>query len=131
MSADDSSSEQSSRLVYFAAERTLTSWIRTALSLMTLGLVIDRFDLVLRQVVGAGNADVPVRGVWRWSGAIMIGLGIAMAVVSGLYYLRFAVRYRREGTTEVGRSLVVGASFTLVLGVAGLVILGLLTNTLG
>lgn len=62
MPADDSSSEQSRRLVYFAAERTLTSWIRTALSLMTLGLVIDRFDLVLRQVVGAG-ADLPVRGV--------------------------------------------------------------------
>lgn len=61
----------------------------------------------------------------------MIGLGIVMAVVSGLYYLRFAVRYRRNGSTEVGRSLVVGASFTFVLGVAGLVILGVLTKTLG
>ena len=38
------------RLVYFAAERTLMSWIRAALGLMALGFVIDRFGLVLRQV---------------------------------------------------------------------------------
>lgn len=50
MASDETSIELSRRLVYHAAERTLTSWIRTALSLMTLGFVVDRFDLVLRQV---------------------------------------------------------------------------------
>ena len=33
------------RLVYFAAERTLLSWVRVALGLMAFGFVVDRFEL--------------------------------------------------------------------------------------
>ena len=39
------------RLVYFAAERTFMAWIRVALALMALGFVIDRFGLVVRQLM--------------------------------------------------------------------------------
>lgn len=45
----ESSGERSRRLVYFAVERTLASWIRTALSLMVRDFVADRFDLVMRR----------------------------------------------------------------------------------
>lgn len=119
-----SSEEQSRRLVYFAAERTLTSWIRTALSLMTLGFVIDRFDLVVRRVLGAKvDATESSRELWRWGGSILIGLGVLMAVMAGIYYLRFARHYRRDGGTEMGHSLLVGALFTFALGGCGVVLL--------
>ena len=130
MEPDANPEENSRRLVYFAAERTLTSWIRTALSLMTLGFVIDNFDLVLRRALGAG-IRLGQQRLWRWTGATMVAAGIAMAVVSGLYYLRFAVRYRRTGSTAVGRSLTVGAICTLGLGAIGLVLLITLIYTLG
>ena len=47
MNDERSPIELSRRLVYLAAERTLTSWIRAELLLMALGFVIFRFELVL------------------------------------------------------------------------------------
>ena len=37
--------------VYFAAERTLLAWQRTAIALVGLGFVVERFGLFLRMVV--------------------------------------------------------------------------------
>ena len=55
MDGEQNPVELARRLVYFAAERTLTSWVRTALSLMALGFVIDRFGLIL-DMLHAGPA---------------------------------------------------------------------------
>lgn len=120
----DSSEEQSRRLVYFAAERTLSSWVRTALSLMALGFVIDRFSLVVYKVLGGkAAAHVDSQELWHWGGSTLIALGVLMAVVAGIHHLRFARRYRRDGSTEVGSSLVVAALFTLALGACGVALL--------
>jgi len=51
MTEQPDTQETGRRLVYFAAERTLMAWIRTALGLMALGFVIDRFGLVLRMTL--------------------------------------------------------------------------------
>ena len=127
----DDPEELSRRLVYLAAERTLTSWIRTALSLMALGFVVDRFDLVVRQMLDAPlRATLHAHAVWRWSGSVLIALGIVMAVASGVYYLRFALRYRRDGSTEMGHSMMVGALFTFVLGVGGVIMLLVIASAL-
>ena len=116
----ESSDEQSRRLVYLAAERTLTSWIRTALSLMVLGFVVDRFDVVLRQAFATKSIDgVSSHALWHWDGSILIALGVLMAVVAGINHLRFALRCRRNGSTEVGGSLEHGALFTFVLAACG------------
>ena len=119
-----SGDEQARRLVYFAAERTLTSWIRTALSLMALGFVIDQFELVAHQVLGGPSAArLDSQELWRWGGSTLIALGVLMAVVAGIYHLRFALHYHRDGSTEVGFSLKIGALFTLLLGVYGAALL--------
>lgn len=126
-SQPESSDEQSRRLVYLAAERTLSSWIRTALSLMVLGFVIDRFDVVLRHAFGGKSvAGLNSHQLWHWGGSILIALGVLMAVVAGIYHLRFALRYRRNGSTAVGGSLVVAALFTFVLGACGVAVLAVL-----
>ena len=36
--------------VLFAAERTLLAWNRTAISLITLGFVIERFGLLVKEL---------------------------------------------------------------------------------
>jgi putative membrane protein len=54
--------------VFFAAERTLLAWNRTALALMAFGFVIERFGL----------ADLAS----LWIGVAFILLGAAVSVVS-------------------------------------------------
>lgn len=131
MTCEQHSDDSSHRLVYLAAERTLSSWVRTALSLMALGFVIDRFDLVLRHVLkGPGLSGLHSHQLWTWSGAILIAMGILMLVVAGIRYLRFALRYRRDGSTGVGSSLVVGSVSSFVIAVAGLFMLFVLITTL-
>lgn len=128
---DDSSLEQSRRLVYLAAERTLAGWIRTALSLMALGFVIDRFDLILRNVTGVSTRSLSYsRLLSAWGGSVLVGMGVLMAVAAGIHYLHFARRFAHDRDTRVGHSLVVGAGFALLLGVFGLALLGVLVIVL-
>lgn len=129
MSNADDSYDDSRRLIYFAAERTLTSWMRTALSLMALGFVLDRFDLVLRQLLQtSARHAASSRLLWQWGGAIVIGLGALMTLASGAWYLRFALRYRREAGAGPAHSLIAGALFSLALGVGGVVLIGVLAT---
>ena len=120
--------ELSRRLVYLAAERTLTSWIRAALSAMALGFVIDRFGLVLQLLPAASaHAHTHPRAVWAWSGSILIGMGTAMAFGAGVRYLRFAIAYHRERITRVRHGIVIGTLVSMLLGVFGVALIFLLT----
>lgn len=110
--------ELSRRLVYLAAERTLTSWVRTALSLIALGFVIDRFGLVL-DMLHPGAATEGSRMLSSWAGSLLIGLGAVMALVAGIRYLRFATAYHREGRTGVRHGIYVGVAFSFVLALIG------------
>ena len=118
--------ELSRRLVYLAAERTLTSWLRTALSLIALGFVIDRFDLVL-EMLHKGAADAGSRTMSVWAGSLLIGLGATMALAAGTRYLRFAIAYHREGRTGVRHGIYLGAIFSFVLALIGIALVVLLS----
>jgi putative membrane protein len=119
--------ELSRRLVYLAAERTLTSWVRTALSLIALGFVIDRFGLVLELMhKGFATADPGSRMLSTWAGSLVIGLGAAMALVAGIRYLRFAIAYHLEGRSGVRHGIYVGAVFSFVLALIGIALIILL-----
>ncbi len=109
------------RLVYLAAERTLTSWVRTALSLMALGFVVDRFSLILEMLhTGAAAVHQDSRVLSTWAGPLLIGLGAAMAFAAGVRYLRFAIAFHREGYTGVRHGIYVGAVFSMVLALGGI-----------
>jgi inner membrane protein YidH len=123
--------ELSRRLVYLAAERTLTSWVRTALSLIALGFVIDRFDLVLQMLHGGGVAADPAsRAMSVWAGSLLIGLGAAMALAAGLRYLRFALAYHREGRTGVRHGIYAGVIFSFLLALIGFALIVVLAVVL-
>ncbi|HTN67135.1 MAG TPA: DUF202 domain-containing protein [Burkholderiaceae bacterium] len=76
--------------VFFAAERTLLAWQRTAIALIGLGFVIERFGLFLA-MISAGADVAPGHG--RASllfGVIFLLLGALVATVSALQFRRFA-----------------------------------------
>jgi putative membrane protein len=107
------------RLVYFAAERTLMAWIRVALALMALGFVIDRFGLVVRQLMPELEAHVTLPIFSFQVGIAFVILGILLNVAAGIRYLIFAIHYRREGRTEPGSGIFLGIFFMLFITIIG------------
>ncbi len=118
----------SRRLVYFAAERTLMAWIRTALGLMALGFVIDRFGLVLRQLGGQAARAAYPNAFSFWAGTLLVVIGALMAGVAAIRYGHFALVYRREQTTRPGHGLLLGVLFTVLVAGAGTVIAAFLVT---
>lgn len=74
--------------VFFAAERTLLAWLRTALAVMGFGFVVARFGLYMRMI-----ANVPIapdqRAASTALGVSLVLLGIAAAAVGGWQHWRF------------------------------------------
>jgi len=109
-------------LVYYAAERTLMSWIRTALGLMALGFVIDRFGLILRQSM----PEAVVRfypGLFSfWTGTVLVMLGTLMAMTAAVRYWRFSTTYNRTDSTYPRHGIFIGVLYTLILVVIGVTI---------
>jgi putative membrane protein len=117
----------SRRLVYFAAERTLSAWIRTALSLMALGFVIDRFGLILHMLPrDASRSQLYPRMLSTWGGSLLIAMGAIMALGAGARYLHFAIAFHRKGSTQVHHGIFVGAAFAVLLALFGVVLVVLL-----
>ncbi|MES2832368.1 MAG: DUF202 domain-containing protein [Pseudomonadota bacterium] len=83
--------------VLFAAERTLLAWQRTAIALIGLGFVIERFGLFLqlfsRQPVSGGRHDM---SMW---------VGVGMLIVAALISTVSAVQFRRFLLTLSGREI--------------------------
>lgn len=114
--------EQSSfTLVYYAAERTLMSWIRAALGMMALGFVIDRFGLVLRMFPGH-NDTLPSIEYSFWTGSVLVFGGAAMAFTAAIRYAWIERRYRREGCDAPGHGLPLGIFYTVLVGLVGVVL---------
>jgi inner membrane protein YidH len=110
------------RLVYFAAERTLMAWIRSALGLMALGFVIDRFGLFVRQLAPEVGTEMYPKAFSFWGGAMLVLLGAGMAGVAAVRYSLFAIHYRRRRSTETGHGLLLGVLFTVLIALFGVAI---------
>jgi putative membrane protein len=120
---DESSPETSGRrLVYFAAERTLMAWIRSALGLMALGFVIDRFGLIFRQTLPEAGPQLYPKAFSFWMGTLIVMLGVLMAMVAAVRYFRFARDYHRYGSTRPGHGIYAGVLFTVILALIGLLV---------
>lgn len=106
-------------LVYFAAERTLLSWIRASLSLMALGFVIDRFGVVVHQLTARASGFRYGSAFSFWSGGALVVAGSLMALVAAVRYSGLAMAYRREGIKGPGHGLLLGICFTAALAIFG------------
>lgn len=117
------------RMVYFAAERTLMAWVRTALGLMTLGFVIDRFGLVLSHIApdarAAGGEPNPF-SFWAGSGIVIVGA--VMVLVAAVRYWQFATAYQHDRNTRPGHGIRLGVIFTMIIALAGFVVAAFLLS---
>lgn len=114
--------ESASVMVYYAAERTLMSWVRAALGMMALGFVIDRFGLVLRMMPGGANLAHHPTTYSFWTGSVLVLGGSATAIVAAIRYAGLEKRYRREGCSAPGHGLPLGVFFTLFVAFIGIAI---------
>lgn len=75
--------------VYFAAERTLLAWQRTALTLITLGFVIERFGLFIR-FMNLGNQIQPIHLVIAgFVGLVLVLFGTVIALLTNIQHRQF------------------------------------------
>lgn len=78
-----------------SVERTMMSWIRTAVSLIGFGFAIVQFFERLRQLPGTSSpyfAEAP-----KYLGLSLIGCGIAALLIS-IWQYRWTVNYLRSGS---------------------------------
>jgi putative membrane protein len=78
-----------------ALERTMMSWLRTAVSLIGFGFAIVQFFERLQQMPGVVPAYHP--GAPRYMGLALISCGILALVISAWQY-RWTARYLRSGS---------------------------------
>ncbi|HEY3202393.1 MAG TPA: DUF202 domain-containing protein [Thermoanaerobaculia bacterium] len=72
---------------YLANERTFLAWIRTSIAVISLGFLVARFSLWLRELSGQmSRVPMPARGV-------SVPMGEAMMVFGGLLAVIAAWRY--------------------------------------
>ena len=67
--------------VFFAAERTLMAWTRTAIALMAFGFAIERFGLFLHMFLLSQGDDARRSGSF-WVGVSFILFGAVVAALS-------------------------------------------------
>jgi putative membrane protein len=99
---------------HLANERTLLAWIRTAITIVGLGFVVDRLAV-------QGQAST----FETWAGVALVLFGAALAGIGGYTYLRAehdlnAGTYRPAITVNV---VIVGLVALLAVGVAILLVL--------
>lgn len=82
--------------VFFAAERTLLAWLRTAITLIGLGFVVARFGLFL-QLVRAATDPTP-----RLPSAVLgVMLALCGALTAGVATWQQRRYYKTLGTAEM------------------------------
>lgn len=75
--------------VYFAAERTLLAWQRTAIALIGLGFVVERFGLFIRVVLNGAALPPEQARTSLFFGVFFLLAASAVAIISTIQYLKF------------------------------------------
>ena len=71
-----------------ANERTFLAWIRTSISIMAFGFVVEKFSLFVKQMAFylGKEAAPPPPGYSTVIGIILVGLGVVMGVLAFVRY---------------------------------------------
>lgn len=103
--------------VFFAAERTLLAWNRTALSLMAFGFLIERFGLFL-EMLGREEVKILQRHISLVIGLAFILFAAGLAGYSALQHVRF-LRKLRPAEIPEGYDPRVGTVVNALLAIFG------------
>jgi putative membrane protein len=77
--------------VFFAAERTLLAWVRTGITVMALGFVVERFGLFVSLVAQqSGQATRALHSTASSAiGTLLVVAGVAVIVFASVQQARF------------------------------------------
>lgn len=110
---------------YLSNERTLLAWIRTTVSIISLGFVIARFGVWLRELISRFDpkADIQNTGFSLFAGVAMMALGSVLTVLATWRY-RAVNKAISRGEFQVDEGLVtIATSSVAVLGLVMIVYL--------
>ncbi len=114
--------------VLFAAERTLLAWNRTAIALITLGFVIERFGLFIKMLHISDVAGQ--RQLSFLLGLALIAFSALMSFLSTLQFRRF-VKHLSEDEIPKGYMLWCGTASNMVVSVLGVLLIVYLVRGFG
>jgi putative membrane protein len=113
----------SAERTYMNTERTLSVWVRTALGMMIFGIAIDRFGLLLHGLPWLPHESVHRLTLSTWGGAVLVALGVLMALTMNIRFLGYARIYRRSHDWPVKHGPYLAASFASLVAVFGIALL--------
>ena len=113
---------------YLANERTFLAWIRTSVAVVSLGFVLARFSVWLRELAIQRAPQVPVHRA-----GISLPIGVAMMTFGGLLSVLAAWRYHvvnrdiERGKVRADRALVILVTIMMALLSGAMIAFALLT----
>ena len=113
---------------YLANERTFLAWIRTSVAVVSLGFVLARFSVWLREFAIQRAPQLPVQRA-----GISLPIGVGMMVFGGLLSVLAAWRYHvvnrdiERGKVRADRGLVILVTVAMALLSGAMIAFALLT----
>ncbi len=106
-----------------AVERATTALIGTAISIIVLGFVVEKFELFLHlisvELKGKDTSSLPQLvhvGYYNYLGMFIVGAGIILALYTYRYYTRW-VRHLEEGIIDTDKGIYLAlAVFVALIG---------------
>jgi uncharacterized membrane protein YidH (DUF202 family) len=115
--------EMSAQRSYMNAERTLSVWIRTALSAMIFGIAIDRLGLMYQGT----PARLFQRGIPSTvMGAVLVAFAIFVALSAGLRFIGFTSAYKKEHSLPEHHKAALPVAYTFLTIIFGTALLFLM-----
>ncbi|VAX12251.1 protein of unknown function DUF202 [hydrothermal vent metagenome] len=114
--------------VLFAAERTLLAWNRTAVALIALGFVIERFGMFIKVLHAADVAGQ--RQMSFVIGLVLIAFASVMSMLSVIQFRRLVKRLSGDEIPE-GYMLWCGTITNIVIAVLGVMLIAYLARGFG
>ena len=104
-------SEDRKATEYLANERTFLAWIRTSIAIISLGFVVAKFAVWLRELAVrlAPQTPLPSTGMSLPMGVAMMALGGTLAVLAAWHY-HLVNRAIERGEVRANRGLVVAVN---------------------
>jgi putative membrane protein len=105
---------------YLANERTFLAWIRTSVSLISLGFVVERFGLFLRDLGDQGPAHAALRSSFSRAatpfvvGELMMAFGGVLAFLAAWRY-HVVSRDIERGVAKADRLTILGVAFAIMI----------------
>ncbi len=128
-SPQPSQQKRGDRRVHLANERTFLAWIRTSISIMAFGFVVEKFSIFVKQFAYymGRSAAPPPPGYTSIIGIVLVGLGVAMGVLA---FVRYKTVERQIDEDAFRPSPVLNILLALAVLVIGLFLLIYLVHSL-